>query len=1001
MTESDVEAPTEVVADLAEKTPIRVLHVDDEAGFLKVAKQCLEMQGSFQVETASSVDEAMEKMKKKTFDVIVSDYKMPEKDGLEFLKELRDKRSKVPFIVFTGKGREEVAVEALNLGADQYLNKAGGPEAVYGELAHSIRKIVKAKQDEERVRESEEKYRRLFENARDVTLTLDLKGKITSINKAAVEYGFKKEDIIGENEIKFVPKKYWPRLLKDLVQIAQGKMVKGGIEIITPKGKKIAEYRSNPIIVGKRVVGVQTILTDITECKAISERYQDLIEKMKDIVYTLDDKGNITFASPATERILGYRPEELIGKNFMAMIPEEWREKTGADFNNLLETGEITAETVLLDRKGQPHFVEYSSTVIEEDDKVVGTRGIVRDISERKKILEELRSSEERLKILFEFAPDAYYLNDLKGTFVDGNKAAEELTGYNKNELVGKSFLKLRLLPRSQIPKAAKLLAKNALGKPTGPDVFTLNRKDGSQVSVEARTFPVKIKGQTLVLGIARDITERKKVEEAIRESEEKFRNIFENASDAMIYLDRSGRILNVNRKAVEVFGGSRDELTGKHFAKIGVFSLREIPKLMTSFANIVAGKEATINLAFKNRKSQMSFLECTGSLMEADGKAVSVMVIARDVTERRKMEEVLRKSEEKYRTLMEETPVGILNLDIKGAVTYVNKTFEEMTGYSRREIVGKDWSRLACEMLHVSDEALKLVAKQMRNRLMGESARPMRVPLRCRDGSLRWVEGDSKAIKKRGIPVGLQAILRDITELVKADRSLKKTMRKLETLNEKLGVVGRLTRHDARNKLSAVTGNIYLAKKKISDHREALQHLEDSESAIRQVEQIFDFASTYEKLGVEELTHMNVEKTVKEAVSLFSDLPGIEVVNDCRGLTLLADSLLRQVFYNLIDNSLKYGEKVTRIRIHYEEGKDQLKLTYEDDGISIPKAEKEKIFKEGYGKGTGYGLYLIRKMCEVYDWSIRETGKQGKGAQFTITIPKMGENGKILYKLQ
>jgi len=79
---------------------------------------------------------------------------------------------------------------------------------------------------------------------------------------------------------------------------------------------------------------------------------------------------------------------------------------------------------------------------------------------------------------------------------------------------------------------------------------------------------------------------------------------------------------------------------------------------------------------------------------------------------------------------------------------------------------------------------------------------------------------------------------------------------------------------------------------------------------------------------------------------------------------------------------------------------KDKLKLVYEDDGIGIPKAEKEKIFKEGYGKDSGYGLYLIRKMCEVYGWTIRETGKQGKGAQFTITIPKMNESGKIAFRL-
>jgi len=145
----------------------------------------------------------------------------------------------------------------------------------------------------------------------------------------------------------------------------------------------------------------------------------------------------------------------------------------------------------------------------------------------------------------------------------------------------------------------------------------------------------------------------------------------------------------------------------------------------------------------------------------------------------------------------------------------------------------------------------------------------------------------------------------------------------------------------------------------------------------------------------------MDVENNIKDAVSLFSDLQNVKIVNDCRGLIVLADSLLRQLFYNLIDNSLKYGEKVSRIRVYYEEiGKDQLRLIYEDDGVGIPKAEKKKIFREGYGKGTGYGLYLIRKMCGVYGWAITETGEQGRGAQFTITIPKMGENGRINYKI-
>ena len=139
------------------------------------------------------------------------------------------------------------------------------------------------------------------------------------------------------------------------------------------------------------------------------------------------------------------------------------------------------------------------------------------EITKRKKVEAELRSSEERLRILFEFAPDAYYLNDLKGHFVDGNKAAEEVTGYKREELIGRSFLKLKLLPPGQIPKAALLLTKNALGQPTGPDDFTFTRRDDTRVQLEIRTFPVKIKGKTLVLGIARNVTDHKWAEEEIR----------------------------------------------------------------------------------------------------------------------------------------------------------------------------------------------------------------------------------------------------------------------------------------------------------------------------------------------------------------------------------------------------------------------------------------------------------------------------------------------------
>jgi len=143
---------------------LHVLHVDDDEAFLEISKEILKSENNFEIELASSVDEALKILAQKDFNVIVSDYEMPLKDGIKFLKELRQQENNIPFILFTGKGREEIAIEALNSGADYYINKQGNPDTVYGELAHSIKLLSGRMKTEVELKQKREILEQVTEN---------------------------------------------------------------------------------------------------------------------------------------------------------------------------------------------------------------------------------------------------------------------------------------------------------------------------------------------------------------------------------------------------------------------------------------------------------------------------------------------------------------------------------------------------------------------------------------------------------------------------------------------------------------------------------------------------------------------------------------------------------------------------------------------------------------------------------------------------------------------
>jgi len=257
----------------------------------------------------------------------------------------------------------------------------------------------------------------------------------------------------------------------------------------------------------------------------------------------------------------------------------------------------------------------------------------------------------DAFKCLFENAGDAIYLLDNHGNFVSANRKAEELTGFRREDFVGKPFRKI--IPMRRLPKAIRGFLDVIRGKETKLELELKTSK--KTILAEVTSNPLIVEGKIVgTLGIVRDITERKKMEQALRESEEKFRKIFENASDSLIYLDLSGRIADVNQKTLEVFGGSKEELLGKHFTRVGVFSFTEVPKLLSNFSKILSGKESFTNLWIKNKKGQKRYLKCSSAIMKVEGKIASILVIARDSTERKEMEKRLEEYSQHLEELVE-----------------------------------------------------------------------------------------------------------------------------------------------------------------------------------------------------------------------------------------------------------------------------------------------------------------------------------------------------------
>lgn len=315
------------------------------------------------------------------------------------------------------------------------------------------------------------------------------------------------------------------------------------LHCLTRQGLAVPVEQNSVVLYNSRgkASGTLTVMrnkTSVHTLQSTRERFNRLVENSFDGIIICNDAGIIHKANQAFERLSGRTAEEIIGMHFTDILFPGPGAYTCDNGTNVQLNNEFTKEiqdvfsrlhvqetisgwhTWLVKKDCSALFVEHSLAALSGPNHIpTGSLCITRDITEKAAMQDALQKSEARFRTFFEYAPDAIYISDVSGIFIDGNRSAEHMTGYSRDELIGKNYFDLNLLSSEQFPRALELLERNIGGSPTGPDEFVLQCRNGSQKTVEICTYPLYIEGERCVLGVAHDVTEHKRTEAALNKT--------------------------------------------------------------------------------------------------------------------------------------------------------------------------------------------------------------------------------------------------------------------------------------------------------------------------------------------------------------------------------------------------------------------------------------------------------------------------------------------------
>lgn len=516
------------------------------------------------------------------------------------------------------------------------------------------------------------------------------------------------------------------------------------------------------------------LIESFSKDMSLADALEFLFENARDAIYILDTRGKFVACNRKAEELTGFKRKDWIGKSFRKIIPVENLPKAIRGFLNVIRGKAIRLELELRTATKKKVLVEVTSTPLINNRKIVGALGIARDINEGKQVEGELQRSEERLKTILDSIHTGIVIIDKEThVIVDANPIAIEMIGAPKEQVIGS-------VCHDYICPAEKGRCPiTDLGQNVDNSERVLLKTNRKSVPILKTVVSTIINGRERLIESFIDITERKKMEEAIRKSGEKYRTLMDDAPIAIFNVNLNGKITYVNKRFEQDTGYSREEIVGKNAFKLNIVSDETLKFLAKRMKALLMGKPARcVEVQLRCKDGRWIWADMESRIIKKLRVPVGFQITARNITERKRAEEALRESEEKYRGIIELAPMAMVTMDLKGVITSCN-AFMTLSGYSKDEIIGKRFSDIGWLQIRDLPKYLKMFSSIIR----GKVPEPFEISYRHKDGEPHVGEVYISLMKKNGKVIGIQSVMMDITERKKKEREIRESKEKFERL--------------------------------------------------------------------------------------------------------------------------------------------------------------------------------------------------------------------------